>query len=406
MVLREKQAMSTARAVLWPLLAIVATPRFGETPLGLKSPVLPAGQNGSHTDSTAMKRAISLACICASLLEGCASVGPSTVVRDRFDYVTAISDSWKRQTLLNLLKVRYADAPVFMDVGSVINAYSLEGDISFGGQYGPPGAGNTWGAAAATGRYSDKPTITYQPLSGDRFARNVMAAIPTTAILYLIQSGYPADVVLRICVNSINGLENAYGGPANPRAGDPKFRELMTALRESQDREGTGFRVRVTKEGQTVVMYIRPSNDETAERGRRIRELLGLDATAREFDVVSGSFPERDTEIAILTRSILQIMVDLAAYIDVPAVDIAEGRVYSPQRTAEQQRMFPPLLKVLNGISPPEDAYAPVRYRGQWFWIDDRDPHSKSVLMFLMMQFSLTEGATTQPAPLVTIPAR
>ena len=48
------------------------------------------------------------------LLAGCASVGPPTVTRDRFDYVATISDSWKRQTLLNLLKVRYTDAPVWV----------------------------------------------------------------------------------------------------------------------------------------------------------------------------------------------------------------------------------------------------------------------------------------------------
>ena len=36
-------------------------------------------------------------------------------------------DSWKRQMLLNLLKVRYTDAPVFLDISSVINSYSLEG---------------------------------------------------------------------------------------------------------------------------------------------------------------------------------------------------------------------------------------------------------------------------------------
>ena len=127
------------------------------------------------------------------------------------------------------------------------------------------------------------------------------------------------------------------------------------------------------------------SNDEVAERGRRIRELLELDATAREFNFVSASFPESNTEIAILTRSILQIMVDLAANIDAPAVE--EGRVYGPQRTAEQERMFPPLLKIHNGTSAPEDAHAPVRYRGWWFWIDDRDPQSKRALMFLMMLF-------------------
>ena len=49
------------------------------------------------------------------LLAGCSSLGPQSVFRDRFDYVTSISESWKRQMLLNLLKVRYADAPVFLD---------------------------------------------------------------------------------------------------------------------------------------------------------------------------------------------------------------------------------------------------------------------------------------------------
>ena len=88
------------------------------------------------------------------LLAGCASVGPATVTRDRFDYVTTISDSWKRQTLLNLLKVRYADAPVFMDVSSVISSYSLEGDVSLGGQFATSG-GSDIGTVGATGRYAD-----------------------------------------------------------------------------------------------------------------------------------------------------------------------------------------------------------------------------------------------------------
>ena len=56
------------------------------------------------------------------LFAGCTGIGPPTVDRDRFDYVSAISESWKRQTLLNLIKVRYLDAPVFMDVASVISS--------------------------------------------------------------------------------------------------------------------------------------------------------------------------------------------------------------------------------------------------------------------------------------------
>ena len=66
--------------------------------------------------------AVGAVMLVGALVAGCtAGIGPQTVARDRFDYVSAISDSWKRQTLLNLVKTRYLDAPVFMDVASVIN---------------------------------------------------------------------------------------------------------------------------------------------------------------------------------------------------------------------------------------------------------------------------------------------
>jgi len=43
------------------------------------------------------------------LITGCTHIGPQTVPRDRFDYNTAISDSWKEQTLLNIVKLRSAE---------------------------------------------------------------------------------------------------------------------------------------------------------------------------------------------------------------------------------------------------------------------------------------------------------
>jgi len=304
------------------------------------------------------------------------------------------------------LKVRYADAPVFMDVASVISSYAVEGEISLIGQYAPIGRGDAFGSVGATGRYADKPTITYQPLIGDKFARSMMAPIPVTGILFLLQSGYPADLVLRICVNAVNGLENAYGGSGNPRAGSPKFRELMTAMQESQAEGGMGFRVKATKDKQVVVMFIRPPAESAAASSHKVRELLGLDPDAREFSVESGSVADNDREIAILTRSIMQVMTDLASTIEVPADDIVEGAVFSPQRSVEQERMFPALLTVRHGASPPDNAYVAIPYRKRWFWVDDREQRSKQILTFLMLMFSLTEGAPSQSAPVVTIPAR
>jgi hypothetical protein len=353
-------------------------------------------------------RMLALACSGSLLIGGCASMGPATVVRDRFDYVAAMSESWKRQMLLNLVKVRYADAPVFLDVASLINSYSWEAELAATGQVTPSGrAGDTFLSLAGTGRYADRPTITYAPLTGERLARSLLSPLPVSAILYLFQGGYPADAVLRACVISVNGLENAYGGTGNPRAGSAQFHELLTLMRQAQMAGAVGIRVKKSSDKEPLVFFFRASADQAAlSLQRRIREILALDQRAREVEVVYGDFPSDAREIAILTRSMLQVLTDAASFIDVPEADAVEGRVYVPVRSPEQLQMFSPLLRVHSGKSAPADSHVAIRYRDYWFWVDDRDAASKTALNFLMLMFSLTETAGPSPAPVVTVPAR
>jgi hypothetical protein len=342
------------------------------------------------------------------LLPGCTTIGPPSVARDRFDYAGAISDSWKRQMLLNLLKVRYTDAPVFLEVTSVINSYTLAGDIDLHADFAKPDRGDQFAGFTVNGRYEDRPTITYSPLTGDKFARNLMTPIPLSGLLYLLQSGYPADLVMRATVNSINGLHNSFGGLGNPRAGDPRFFELIEKFRQSQADGGMGMRMKQLGDNQIIVIFLRPDiSAETAAVNRRIQELLGLKPDARELTVLYGAYPASDTEIAILTRSMLQIMTDIASYIDVPPDDAAQGRVYVKPRSAEELALAPPLIRIRQGEELPADAFAATRYRERWFWIDDNDVRSKGMFSFLMFMFALTEtGETQSRAPVVTVPAR
>jgi hypothetical protein len=246
--------------------------------------------------------------ILAALLAGCARVGPRTVVRDRFDYVSAISESWKRQTLLNLLKTRYLDAPVFLDVASVISQYSLEQEVGLGvsGEFYNKGEPSFISPEiTARGTYADRPTITYNPLMGEKFTRSLLKPFPTTAILLLVQNGYPIDQVLLVCAQGINGLYNR-SNSITSRLADPEFYEVLTLLRQIQKVNGMRMRSSVIDNRETITIFFKePRTGGGVLKLKRVLHLLGLNPNARKFRVVHGLLSENDREIAILSRSMM-----------------------------------------------------------------------------------------------------
>ncbi len=60
-------------------------------------------------------------------------------------------------------------------------------------------------------------------------------------------------------------------------------------------------------------------------------------------------------------------------------------------------------MRSSSGKPSANEAFAAVRYRNQWFWIDDRDMDAKRGLSFLMMLFTLVESGATAAPPVLTI---
>lgn len=106
----------------------------------------------------------------------CRSIGPDSVPRDRVDYSNALADSWKDQIVLNIVRLRYGDTPTFLDVSSVISAYTRQvatqatGAVNIGVPEDSTVTPNASTNLSAGGSFNDRPTISYTPLTGRKFA--------------------------------------------------------------------------------------------------------------------------------------------------------------------------------------------------------------------------------------------
>ena len=340
----------------------------------------------------------------AAWLAGCASMGPSTIARDRVEYDYAITTSWKRSMLLNMVKLRYADTPMFLDVASIINSYTIEGQVNAGINW-PGGAAQ--GAASGFTHYADKPTITYNPLLGERFTRSLMTPMQPAVVVSLIQSGWSADMVMRMMVSSANGVDNRFGAGGRAHGADPDFAQLTGAMRRIQASGAVGMRIQPDK-GQDLTVLVLNRKDMPEDVARDIgtmRSILHIAPDAREIRVVYGSVPLGGEELALVTRSMLEILLDLASAIEVPADDVRQGVAPAPASFPEDGRGYQPLIRIHSGDAPPQRPFVAVPYQGHWFWIDESDYPSKGIFSFVMIIFSLMDTAAPKGQPIVTVPA-
>ena len=333
---------------------------------------------------------------------GCRPVGPGTVPRDRFDYAAAISDSVKSQMLLNMVKLRYGDAPVFVDVSSVISQYSVANMFSYNflWEYHPTVRSPSVGGSNI---YIDRPTITYTPLTGEKFTRSLLTPIQPSSIFSLVQSGRSVDFVFYLCVQSINGISNRFDGPTRTVPIDPNFIELLAKMRRVQQSGMIGMRIQTVEKQLTTVMYFRKDvSPEILEEAAWIKQKLGLNPQAYEFNVVYGAVPKGDNEIALLTRSVMEILIQMASAVEVPDEDIQQNRTYAVVGTKDPLAELVK-VRVLCGREKPVDAFVSILYRDKWYWVEDTDFRSKQVFSGLLTIISLMEADRGAGQPVITV---
>lgn len=357
-----------------------------------------------------MRKRLQCFCSVAALfaLTGCASIGPATIRRDRTDYSSAMAGSWKEMQLLNIVKFRYFDPPVFLDVPSVVSQQELYGQADATSRLFPHPLTNVSSAQPyynleALTRYTDRPTVSYTPITGDRFINMLLRPIPPATIFTLINSGHDATFILTLTVDSINGISNYSLAPVRARPEDPRFRQLTAAIHRLQQAGAIAARTRqVNNKPSSTVFFRRHANLPVERDIRLVKSLLGLDPRRYEFRL-TGEPRHTPQEIAVVSRSMQEILTELAAGVDVPDADMAEGRATPLPNIGDGHSV--PLIHIYSGSARPASAFAAVFYRDRWFWIDDSDLRSKRDFMFLMIFYALSETRAVPQAPVVTISA-
>jgi hypothetical protein len=353
----------------------------------------------------------------ALLFGGCATgIGPRLIQSENLDYNQQIVRSLDEQLLLNLVRTRYVDTPLFLEMGNVVVQYAIEGRANLGADpvvVGPRGSERLpMGIGAG---YAERPTITYSPLQGEQFARRLLTPISAETIVLLSQSGWPIDLLLMVCVQRINGVENAIESAGLAPSDHPRyqvFEDVARRLRTFQRMGELSLSLEMATNGSANLIRLFPrmiTNNAVIPDAFFIRDALKMDMNRRDFILRNGGHAQSTAEIAIDARSLAAVMGFMAKGVEVPQDHIARGLVPLLRDTEGHSA---PLLEpasryfhVHHSATRPSNASIKVQHRGHWFYLSDEDIPSRVAFALLHTLFSLQTASGNGRQPLLTIPA-
>jgi hypothetical protein len=360
------------------------------------------------------------------MASGCAMLGTTAITTGRLEYSEALARTEAQQMLLNIIRNRYGEATTMLTVSSVAANMTLHAEAGIALGFGPPAsyAGALIPFSGSTS-YDENPTISYAPVQGREALHQLFSPLPLDVIIALAHSAAFQERALRLLVRRINEVENPDFLASPNVIPAPRFARLV-ALITALNSHGKLF---------WVQQKAAPSSDAKSEHGTaspsdavpqsafamvlhgyaqgylaEVQELLGLlGAPAPEtpwpdivLNVSLAVGPPPSGGVALITRSVIDLIVILAAAADVPEEDVDSGRVAPSPPMGLAGRN----LHIRRATRKPGNASVAVPYRNAWFYIADTDLATKQYFQMLQVLWSvaIAQTAATQLAPILTVP--
>ena len=340
------------------------------------------------------------------LLPACTRFGPKGVPGDRFNYNEAISRSHKEQMLLNLVRMRYRDIPEFLSVSSVLTQYTYSGSVGTQGSavLGEAAAiASNVGGSANIG-YTERPTITYTPLSGSEFSRRMFAPIPTELMFAASQGGWATDLMMLISLQRMNKMENSSFSQVPSPDDTDRLRGFRRLLELSRELGNRGAIEMYRDKGETpdlrYLVIEKDLDEDTEALADEFRNMLDLDTGLNVFKLTDRLTQRSPNEITVHPRSLMGVMSFLSRGVEVPDAHRELDWVVD---MVSWEGLVP--FRIRSSKEKPDDGFVAVRYHDYWFYIDFTDHESKRAFGLLMYIFELQAPATSAAAPILTLPA-
>jgi len=159
------------------------------------------------------------------------SAGPILVSGSRTDYNVVLRQADDQQMLLNLVRLRYRDQAMFLEVSALNTQFSISNELNANTVLGQ---GDSYLGVGGSIVAQETPTVSYTPLKGADFVQRILTPISLDTLVLLDSAGWSSDRLFRLLVDEMNDVGNAQGanGPT-PAQAPPyeEFKHLASLLR-------------------------------------------------------------------------------------------------------------------------------------------------------------------------------
>ncbi len=265
----------------------------------------------------------------ALALAGCTPLGPSTINWGRTAYNQSVQETEAQQLLLNIVRQRYNDPVMFLDVTNISSTTTRTANFSLSAVL-PNNARNTLNSGVG-GVFTESPLIFYAPNTGAKFVNQILTPLDIKTLSLMLQSGWSIERVLMVAGESIDGIRNSISGKgrggASPYA---DYRTLVAALRDLQRSGQLSASIEPKGASDTDLLVLTPSADsvgsESYLRACRILE-RGCDGGPIRIQLGIGKHAPDNPIISLATRSLYASFYFLSDGVD-PTASIRRRQIW------------------------------------------------------------------------------